>query len=143
MKSRLLSISTAGLLVASVAAWLFHGESPHVSTTLPELHPTKQGDILHESAKQPREDRTQPRSMPTPLGYKGLSDPRWKEHERKLLIDDVYQWKMPVNFYGRVVDQMMLPVGGAKIRFEWSDLSENGESHAETLRNAGQTDYCA
>ena len=31
------------------------------------------------------------------------SDPRWKEREMKRQIDPQYEWKMPINFYGRVV----------------------------------------
>ena len=136
MKNRLLLAFATFFLIAGVAAWLIKDGPPHAPITLPEQHPAKEGDILHESATQPHEDRTQPRSMPTPPGYKGLSDPRWKEHERKLLIDEVYQWKMPINFYGRVVDERMLPVGGAKIQFQWSDISENGASDSETLSDS-------
>ena len=136
MKNRLLLGFAGVLLVASVAAWLFQAESPPVSTILPEAKATRQGNLAQEPVKQPHEDRTQPPSMPTPPGYEGLSDPRWKERERKLLIDEVYEWKMPINFYGRVVDEMMLPVVDAKIQFQWSDLSESGASDAEAVSDS-------
>ena len=39
---------------------------------------------------------------------------------------------MPINFYGRVVDENEQPIVGAKIEAQWSDLSANGASSEVT-----------
>ena len=69
-------------------------------------------------------ETTMARQMPG--GPLEPSDPRWKEREMKRRIDPQYEWKMPINFYGRVVDENEQPVSGASIAAQWSDLSPNG-----------------
>src|SRR5437588_12352576 len=54
------------------------------------------------------------------------SDARWKERELKRRIDPQYEWKMPINFFGRVVDEKGQPVPRATIVAQWSDLSPRG-----------------
>lgn len=66
----------------------------------------------------------------------GLSDPRWEWWNRMEKIDPSFEWKMPINFYGRVVDQDDQPVSGAAIRFLWNDTSARGTSKAETTSDA-------
>jgi len=48
--------------------------------------------------------------------------------------DSKFEWKMPINFYGKVIDQTGQPVQGAKIRFQWTDMSSAGttEKFVET-----------
>jgi hypothetical protein len=53
------------------------------------------------------------------------------EYVRKIKADPAYDWKQPINFYGRVVDESKEPVAGANAHFEWTDLSPNGSSHAD------------
>jgi hypothetical protein len=43
-------------------------------------------------------------------------------------MDDVYEWKTPITFYGRVVDEKMHPVANAEIDFSWTDTSKKGSS---------------
>ena len=45
--------------------------------------------------------------------------------------DPLEEWRQPINFYGKVVDENGAPVGGAKARFQWTDLSEKGTSEAD------------
>src|SRR5205085_5871352 len=52
----------------------------------------------------------------------------WARRER----DKEADWKIPIRFYGRVVDQNMKPVNGATIHFQWTDLSKQGTSEAST-----------
>src|SRR5436190_16975506 len=53
-----------------------------------------------------------------------------REHDKKA------DWKVPVRFYGRVVDQNMEPVTGATIHFQWTDLSKQGTAEADTVSDA-------
>jgi hypothetical protein len=54
------------------------------------------------------------------------------DYVRKSLADPQYDWKQPINFYGKVVDENGTPVPGANIHFTWNDLSPQGTSHADT-----------
>ena len=50
-----------------------------------------------------------------------------REHDKEA------DWKIPIRFYGRVVDQDMQPVSGAAVHFQWTDLSKSGTSQSDTL----------
>lgn len=53
----------------------------------------------------------------------------WKRRENDKRAD----WKVPIRFYGRVVDETMMPVVGAAIHFIWTDTSTHGTSEADTV----------
>ena len=46
------------------------------------------------------------------------------------------QWRTPIDFYGKVVDQKEQPVPGAGVSFGWTDLSPQGYSRAGTTSDA-------
>jgi len=48
-------------------------------------------------------------------------------------IDRNLEWKMPINFWGKVIDESNNPVANASVHFVWNDLSENGTSEADTM----------
>lgn len=50
----------------------------------------------------------------------GLSDPRWKEYEVKRKADPSWEWRTPIEFFGKVVDENDQPVPDATIETEWS-----------------------
>ena len=50
--------------------------------------------------------------------------------------DPKFEWKMPVNFYGKVVDQASQPVERAKVRFQWTDMSAAGTTEKFTETDA-------
>ena len=66
----------------------------------------------------------------------GLQEPshsasqvEWSAWERKMDKQDVHwQYKMPISFYGNVIDDLGQPVAGATIAFGWTDLSSDGTS---------------
>lgn len=136
MNKRLLLVLGAVILVVSLAIWLLHEKPSPPSTTQATPAATPRTNVVDKTVTQRSVMPPEPPSEPSPLGYKGLSDPRWKEREEKLRVDDVYEWKMPINFYGRVIDENELPIAGAKADFQWSDTSESGASSAETLSDA-------
>lgn len=51
--------------------------------------------------------------------------------------DPTFEWKTPINFYGKVIDQNNEPVAGVAIKFVWNDISPKGSSYAETTSDAG------
>jgi hypothetical protein len=53
----------------------------------------------------------------------------WHRRERDKQAD----WRVTISFYGKVVDQDMRPIAAANVKFQWTDLSQNGTSNADTL----------
>lgn len=43
-------------------------------------------------------------------------------------VDRAFEWKMPINFYGRVIDEAGRAIAGATVRFSWTDASARGSS---------------
>ncbi len=58
--------------------------------------------------------------------------PQWEEWRRRRSTDPKFEWKMPINFYGRVIDQNGQPVQGAKVRLQWTDMSAAGTTEKFT-----------
>lgn len=54
-----------------------------------------------------------------------------KEFVANTRADPQYEWKQPISFYGKVVDENEQPVSGASVVFKWNDLSASGTSSAE------------
>lgn len=51
--------------------------------------------------------------------FLGLSDPRWVERGRLRVEDPSYQWRTPIEFFGKVLDENNQPVAGADVEIEW------------------------
>ncbi len=47
------------------------------------------------------------------------------------------QWRTPIEFYGKVVDENTNPVANASVHFVWTDLSENGTAEKDTVSDQG------
>lgn len=57
-----------------------------------------------------------------------LSDPRWKWDDEMRAKDRSYEWRMRIEFYGKVVDENGTPVADAVADLVWNDLSAKGTS---------------
>ena len=71
-----------------------------------------------------------------PGGVYEPRDPRWQWWNEQKKIDPKFEWKMPIAFYGLVVDESERPVPGAIVKLQWNDLSQAGTSYAEALTAA-------
>jgi hypothetical protein len=56
--------------------------------------------------------------------YLGLKDPRWIERRRLREEDPAYQWRTPIEFFGKVIDEKNLPVAGAEVEYSWNGTIE-------------------
>jgi DDE superfamily endonuclease len=80
--------------------------------------------------------RTDAKSIPAgihqqPGGPYQLVDPRWAKRRRLLKEDPQYEWKTPIEFYGKVLDEHGNPVVGATADISWTDMSLNGSSNTQ------------
>jgi hypothetical protein len=90
------------------------------------IQPSPKAEVAHIS----------PQEKQLPGGLYQSSDPRWAEVNAKDKVDRAWEWRMPINFYGRVVDENEEPIVAAKVHAQWSDLSANGASSEETLSDS-------
>jgi hypothetical protein len=61
------------------------------------------------------------------------ADRRYYENVK---ADPEYDWKQPIIFYGKVLDENGRPVPEAIVDFEWTDLSANGSSKKQCKSDA-------
>lgn len=84
---------------------------------------------------------TSPTSIPAsmrqqPGGPYQPADPRWAERRRLRKEDPKYEWKTPIEFYGKVLDQDGNPVAGATADVVWTNMTPNGSSHMQVTSDA-------
>ena len=129
MDKRNLALVLSALIVVALGMlwWLGAPSSKRVPQTPAEATPT----VAPYGSPQPDIAQATPTEGQIPGGLPEPSDPRWKEREVKRQIDPEYEWKTPINFFGRVVDENEQPVREATVVGQWSDLSPNGAT-AET-----------
>jgi hypothetical protein len=48
------------------------------------------------------------------------------EVRRRDRQDSQWEWKIPITFYGKVVDENMQPIAAAQVTFQWTNLSAKG-----------------
>ena len=85
--------------------------NPGFTSSLPPSYPQIDVNALSQS------------EISTELRRRGREDARW-------------EWKTPIRFLGRVVDEKNSPVTNANIHFQWTDLSARGISEADTISDA-------
>lgn len=54
------------------------------------------------------------------------------EVSRRDAHDSKWEWKIPLNFYGKAIDENGQSVSGADVRFQWTNLSPKGTAERET-----------
>src|SRR5436190_17455788 len=126
MDKRKLALVLSVLIVFALGMlwWLNAPSSKRVPQAPVEATPT----VAPYGSPRPDIAQATPIGRQLPGGRPEPSDPRWKEREAKRRIDPEYEWKTPINFFGRVVDENEQPVPGVTIVAQWSDLSANGAS---------------
>ena len=92
---------------------------------------------------KPGESKTQLIQPYARTPFLGLEDPRWAERRRLHGSDPSYEWKTPIRFYGKVVDDSNQPVSGAVIEIEWPGTVErnggDGVGHRRLNNEANGT----
>lgn len=107
-----------------------------LSSLPPEARIKTQSTSSIEPSPKVEVAQVSPQEKQLPGGLYQSSDPRWAEVNAKDKVDRAWEWKMPISFYGRVVDENEQPIVGARIYAQWSDLSANGASSEETLSDS-------
>lgn len=134
MKRRISLLALLFLVLLAATLWWL--ARPVVAP--PPAPPVAMESPTPQSIKPASPPSSQPLTYKPPRKgkYQGESDPRWPWWRAMEKQDPSFEWKTPINFYGKVVDQNDQPVPGATIKFVWNDTSSKGSSYAETISDA-------
>ena len=133
MDKRILILITVLLTAAVFLRWVSMTRNPSEPTHV-ESPPVV---VYKTSAPEPVTERKDDRPRTTaqlPATASGKYDPtlpQWQEWRQRNKEDPKWEWKTPIAFYGRVLDQNNNPVVGAKVILSWTDLSAKGTSLRE------------
>jgi len=122
---------TWAVLLALLAAFLWWLNRPTPPVPTVERVP---------SPPTPATPQPTPQGVVTPLvyevpskgKYQGMGDPRWKWWKDMENRDPAFEWKMPIDFWGKVVDQDGRPVPRAKVRYGWNSTNGSNERFEES-----------
>jgi hypothetical protein len=123
MKKYFVVTGGALLVILGIVLYRWANAVPHPEQISAQPNPSIQTSVQASTAPE--------RQLPG--GPYVSSDPRWATVREKDKSDHNWEWRMPINFYGCVVDQNEQPVSAAKIHAQWSDFSPNGASTEDTL----------
>jgi hypothetical protein len=116
------------LFVLSVIWWLWRKPiTPSTSEAVVS------SDAAAESSNQPPERIVAPKHEAEPSKEKRPKQPIGQDRVQALRSDPDFDWKTPIEFYGKVVDERSTPVPEASVTFLWTDLSTEGSSQRKTL----------
>lgn len=91
----------------------------------------KRGDIKVAQASQNETMQTQAVSSARPNVPADVL-----EFVRRTREDPTYEWRQPINFYGKVVEENGEAVSGATVDFKWNDLSPDGTSTVQSTSDS-------
>ena len=76
------------------------------------------------------------RQLPKRLAGGVPEDPQMEEFRRKEEIDPQWARKLPVEFYGKVIDESGMPLEGVKVAMSLLDLSPDGTSDSTRVTDS-------
>src|SRR5439155_9463279 len=127
-KTLLIIVILSGLLIG---LWLWCLRQDR-SISLHSFAKKERLDTDHEPS--PSNDIREPSRQNEQIGTESLSQAEiGAEVSRRDRSDPKWEWKVPIHFYGRVVDENFSPVPEAKIHFQWTDLSAHGTSQTDGI----------
>lgn len=134
MKRRNIVFISVFLLISFVAIWMLerhrtenNAKPSHAISSSASLPPSATPfptPIISKSAHQ------------LPGGPYAPADPRWAKRRKLREADRSYEWKTPIRFFGKVLDQNQQPVSGVEVKLNWTDMSSKGTSEATRITDA-------
>jgi hypothetical protein len=133
IKPRNIIIALAAFLVVAASIWT---AAQRKSPARPLFHAISKPSPLATPAPTTSATKFLASMRQQPGGPYQPTDPRWEERRRLRREDPQYEWKTPIEFYGKVLDQNEQPVPGVEVSMNWTDMSPNGTSAATVTTDA-------
>jgi hypothetical protein len=134
MKLRKFTVGIVALLALSfIVVWLLRKPKP---SAIKEIAPTRA-----ESPKVAQSEKAPPGNSLPPMNPQRVVNPpsrgateaeKWAWWNEMSAKDRLFDYKMPISFFGRVEDDHGQPVPGATVKFSWVNLSPEGTSQRNT-----------
>jgi hypothetical protein len=127
------TVAALTLTIVGVWFWLLHQRSLRQSVQSGEAE-TNQPSLSDKNMRQrPTAKATGPKpSNPTVQAPDSVVENRISERAAEL-GNGYAEWRTPIEFYGKVVDDNTNPVAGAGVHFIWTDLSNEGTSTKDVM----------
>ena len=136
MSKRLISFTCCGAVIVLLVWWLLRGTAPQMAPAIGpqsiKSNPVASNvmPILPSAAPVSNIVRTLTRVGPGLHLFRSTNYPpqtageiaMWKWWDAMDKADPEFQWKMPIEFYGKVVDQFGEPVSDARVNFVWTTV---------------------
>ncbi len=127
------------ILLGLFVMWWFFKRNGHSGDSTAEKTPTdtssKETVVRTQNPSKLRNATQEKSKQEIQLAaiFAEASDPSFAKYRyEQMQIDPNFDWRQPINFWGKVVDENEQPVTGASIHFTWNDTSERGTSNADT-----------
>jgi len=130
---RIITVAVLLILLIGVITWRFGREQPDKL-----LVATATSIGTHSDAVNPVSGlRAVPQLPASEPAHYDPTLPQWTEWNRRNAQDPHWEWKVPISFFGRIVDyDTGVPIAGVEVLFQWNDLSPTGTSEAVTRSDA-------
>jgi hypothetical protein len=134
MRKTLIIVVMSGLLISLWLGWPRQNRSSDLRSF------TKKATLNTDHDPSPANDIREPSRQNEQIAVESLSQAEiGAEVTRRDRLDPKWEWKVPIQFYGKVVDENRSPVRDAKVHFQWTDLS-HGTSEADSVSD-GQGNF--
>jgi hypothetical protein len=123
------------ILFAGLALWLLFSRKSQIHDILPNASLQK----TDSTPTEPKISKSTVENNPSnsKITAQNTNDNvNTDDFYKQTRIDPTIEWKMPISFYGRVVDESNAPVANASVHFNWTDLSPTGTSHADKISDS-------
>ncbi|MCU0772485.1 MAG: carboxypeptidase-like regulatory domain-containing protein [Verrucomicrobia bacterium] len=153
MRSKFLIVVALGLVALGIALYYggFRAKKQQATPTVVSTNETSQSSPESDSGlARPQATAAAAKPPPTALDIARAKaqaeveaaiaanpDPEYARYYLGQISRDItFDWKQPINFYGKVVDEDGVPLEGATASFEWTTLSATGTANAVRTSDA-------
>lgn len=112
------ALAFASVIVTLAVVWFVRFRLPRQSSLSGRTPPAA------TMTASPKSD-VMPSNLQIDAGSASQEDLR-SEVRRRDRQDSQWEWKIPITFYGKVVDENMQPIAAAQVTFQWTNLSAKG-----------------
>ena len=135
-RTRIFVVLALLLIAAAVWLWPYHNrpaEQPVTESATAETNQPAALPVKSAARRTAPAVTSTPTAVPNPPAQNGAAVVENRINQIQTEIERGYEeWRTPIEFYGKVVDENTNLVAGASVHFVWTDLSPKGNSEKDT-----------
>jgi hypothetical protein len=138
MKTRRNLLFILIIAIAAVLCVIFRHSTVHELRPVEEnpTNNTPESEISHPGTSQTNSTESIDTKMSASRSMENGSEEQIQQRRDQMenaLQAGLSEWRTPIEFYGKVIDENSNPVPGASVHFVWTDLSDKGNSEKDTM----------